>query len=101
MSIDYYHTHKIFWLILLQDFITRLLRRDPGRRMSASDCSKHPWLGEKDGAKKTGKIKIENLRKFLARRKVQNVGKVLKAINVFKVTARDSESRLNIPKILY
>ena len=69
--------------------------------MSASDCSKHPWLGEKDGAKKTGKIKIENLRKFLARRKVQNVGKVLKAINVFKVTARDSESRLNISKILY
>ena len=62
--------------------------------MSAVDCTKHPWISETDAAKKSGKIKIENLRKFLARRKVQNVGKVLKAINVFKVSARDSESRL-------
>ena len=68
-----------------------MLRRNPQKRISASDCLKHSWLQENVSSKR-GKIRIENLRKFLARRKVQNVGKVLKAINVFKET-RDSRSR--------
>ena len=61
--------------------------------MSAAECLEHSWLEEKEMASKTSKIKIENLRKFLARRKLKNVGRVLRAINVFKETARDSRSR--------
>ena len=61
--------------------------------MSAAQCLEHSWLEEKEMASKTSKIKIENLRKFLARRKLKNVGRVLRAINVFKETARDSRSR--------
>ena len=61
--------------------------------MSAAECLEHSWLEEKERASKTSKIKIENLRIFLARRKLKNVGRVLRAINVFKETARDSRSR--------
>ena len=61
--------------------------------MSAAECLEHSWLEEKEIASKTSKIKIENLRIFLARRKLKNVGRVLRAINVFKETARDSGSR--------
>ena len=43
-----------------------------------------------EGQYRTGKIKIENLRKFLARRKLQNVGRVLRAINVLKLSAKKS-----------
>ena len=78
----------IYWL--LKDFISRLLRKRSEKRMSASECLEHSWLEEKEISNKTSKIKIENLRKFLARRKLQNVGRVLRAINVFKETARDS-----------
>ena len=60
--------------------------------MSAVECLEHGWLEEKEIASKTSKIKIENLRIFLARRKLKNVGRVLRAINVFKETARDSRS---------
>jgi hypothetical protein len=61
--------------------------------MSAAQCLEHSWLKEKEMASKTSKIQIENLRIFLARRKLKNVGRVLRAINVFKETARDSRSR--------
>ena len=72
----------------MQDFITRLLRRDPRKRMTADKCLDHNWLVE--GQYRTGKIKIENLRKFLARRKIQNIGRVLRAINVLKMSAKKS-----------
>ena len=58
--------------------------------MSASECLEHSWLAEKEMPNKTSTIKIENLRIFLARRKLKNVGRVLRVINVFKETARDS-----------
>ena len=61
--------------------------------MSAAECLEHSWLEEKEMASKTSKIKIENLRMFLARQKLKNVGRVLRAINVFKEIARDSWSR--------
>jgi len=76
-----------------KDFITRLLRRDPLRRISASECLSHPWLGETNQKKNSGKIKIENLRNYLAKRKLKSIGKVLKAVNVFIETSRDSKSR--------
>ena len=39
---------------------------------------------------KTARINVANLRKFLARRKVQHVAKALKVINVFKSGAKES-----------
>jgi len=58
--------------------------------MSATECLEHSWLEEREMENKSTRIKIENLRKFLARRKLKNVGRVLRAINVFRETARDS-----------
>merc|ERR1711936_269907 len=50
------------------------------------------WLKDKLMSKKTTRIKVTNLKKFLARRKVQNIGRALKVINVFKGAARESRS---------
>ena len=58
-------------------------------------------MEEKEISNKTAKIKIENLRIFLARRKLKNVGRVLRAINVFKETARDSRLLYFISFIFY
>merc|ERR1711915_1103854 len=54
----------------------------------------HSWLKEKLMRRKTARIKVTNLRKFLARRKVQNVGRALKVINVLKTAARQSRRNL-------
>eukprot|EP00092_Neocalanus_flemingeri_P031082 GFUD01033762.1.p1 GENE.GFUD01033762.1~~GFUD01033762.1.p1 ORF type:complete len:491 (-),score=154.57 GFUD01033762.1:268-1740(-) len=75
-----------------KDFITRLLRKSPARRLTASACLDHSWLKEKLMRKKTTRIKVTNLRKFLTRRKVQNIGRALRVINVFKGAAKDSRS---------
>jgi len=75
-----------------KDFITRLLRKSPSRRITAIACLEHSWLKEKLMRRKTARIKVTNLRKFLARRKVQNIGRALKVINVFKGAARESRS---------
>jgi len=73
-----------------KDFITRLLRKIPARRKTSLACLEHDWLKEKLMRRKTTKIKVTNLRKFLARRKVQNIGRALRVINVFKGAAKDS-----------
>jgi len=73
-----------------KDFITRLLRRVPGKRMTAGTALQHDWLKERTRRRKTCRIKIENLRKFLNRRKMQRVGKALVAISAFKEAARTS-----------
>ena len=71
-----------------QDFISRLLRKSPGRRLSARQALQHDWLSERTQRKKTVWIKIENLRKFLNRRKIQRVGLALKAVSAFKGSIR-------------
>lgn len=73
-----------------KDFITRLLRRIPGKRMTAGTALQHDWLKERTRRRKTCRIKIENLRKFLNRRKMQRIGKALVAISAFKEAARTS-----------
>merc|ERR1711974_219758 len=73
-----------------KDFITRLLRRIPGKRMTAGSALQHDWLKERTRRRKTCRIKIENLRKFLNRRKMQRIGKALVAISAFKEAARTS-----------
>ena len=56
-----------------KDFISRLLRKKSDNRMSAAECLEHSWLAEKEMPNKTSTIRIENLRIFLARRKLKNV----------------------------
>eukprot|EP00092_Neocalanus_flemingeri_P027777 GFUD01030152.1.p1 GENE.GFUD01030152.1~~GFUD01030152.1.p1 ORF type:complete len:385 (-),score=95.28 GFUD01030152.1:32-1030(-) len=75
-----------------KDFLTRLLRKRPSHRMTASACLEHRWLNEKQMSGKITRIKVTNLRKYLAKRKVQNVAVVLRVTNVFKGAARDSRS---------
>ena len=58
--------------------------------MTAAACLEHSWLKEKLMRRKTARIKVINLRRFLARRKVQNILRALRIINVFKGAARDS-----------
>ena len=58
--------------------------------MTAAACLENNWLKEKLMRSKTARINVANLRKFLARRKVQNVAKALKVINVFKSGAKKS-----------
>merc|ERR1711915_120478 len=77
-----------------KDFITRLLRKNANKRMNAAACLEHSWLKEKLMRRKTARIKVTNLRKFLARRKVQNIGRALKVINVLKTAARQSRGSL-------
>lgn len=64
-----------------KDFISRLLRKTSEHRMSSSKCLQHAWLSE---TSRKNVIKVENLRMFLARRKLKNVGKVLRAINIMR-----------------
>merc|ERR1711973_576092 len=73
-----------------KDFITRLLRKVSSKRMTAGTALQHDWLKERTRRRKTCRIKIENLRKFLNRRKMQRIGKALVAISAFKEAARTS-----------
>ena len=72
-----------------KDLISRLLRRKPHQRLTASQCLEHEWLQEKLMRKKTLRIPCSNLRKFLARRKVQNVQCALRVINAMKGAVRE------------
>lgn len=65
-----------------KDFISRLLRKSGQQRMTAERCLAHPWLQEE--IPRSNVIRVENLRNFLARRRVQAVGRVLRAINVMR-----------------
>merc|ERR1719432_734021 len=58
--------------------------------MTAGTALQHDWLKERTRRRKTCRIKIENLRKFLNRRKMQRIGKALVAISAFKEAARTS-----------
>merc|ERR1719357_1134775 len=73
-----------------KDFITRLLRKVSSKRMTAGTALQHDWLKERTRRRKTCRIKIEKLRKFLNRRKMQRIGKALVAISAFKEAARTS-----------
>lgn len=64
-----------------KDFIARLLRKTSEHRLSAAKCLQHAWLRE---TPRSNVINVKNLRRFLARRKLRNVGRVLMAINVMR-----------------
>lgn len=58
---------------MAKDFIRQLLVKEPGERMTASECLVHPWikpLSRKQAAKRSrSSINMKNFRKFNARRK--------------------------------
>jgi len=70
-----------------KDFISRLLRKRADDRINSARCLEHPWLVE---SSRGNIIRVENLRRFLARRKVQNVGRVLRAINVLRKVSEEA-----------
>ena len=72
-----------------KELISLLLRREPRKRLSASRCLEHDWLVEKLMRKKTMRIPMSNLKKYLARRKVQNVKCALRVINAMKGAVRE------------
>ncbi|KAK6973031.1 myosin light chain kinase family member 4, partial [Biomphalaria glabrata] len=68
-----------------KDFISKLLVKEPRKRMSASDCLEHQWL--RRSVKREGKLlerslSKKRLRKFVYRRKWQ------KAINAMLALRR-------------
>ncbi|XP_066466407.1 death-associated protein kinase 2-like isoform X2 [Tiliqua scincoides] len=58
---------------MAKDFIRQLLVKDPGSRMTASECLIHPWikpLSRKQAANRSrSSINMKNFRRFNARRK--------------------------------
>lgn len=58
---------------MAKDFIRQLLVKDPGTRMTASECLIHPWikpLSRKQAANRSrSSINMKNFRRFNARRK--------------------------------
>ncbi|KAM6365399.1 death-associated protein kinase 2-like isoform 1-T1 [Pluvialis apricaria] len=58
---------------MAKDFIRQLLVKEPGHRMTASECLVHPWikpLSRKQAANRSrSSINMKNFRKFNARRK--------------------------------
>ncbi|XP_023226281.1 myosin light chain kinase, smooth muscle-like [Centruroides sculpturatus] len=63
-----------------KDFITKLLIKRPNKRMTASECLKHPWLMENVDKKKGIQISTDKLKKFIIRRKWQKSGNAIRAI---------------------
>jgi len=75
-----------------KDLISRLLRVNPMSRLTANKCLEHRWLSETCFQLHTTRISISNLKKYLSKRKVQNVRKALRVINVLKGNVRESRS---------
>ncbi|KAG7477235.1 hypothetical protein MATL_G00092010 [Megalops atlanticus] len=58
---------------LAKDFITRLLVKDPKKRMTIQDCLQHPWIKPKDTqqalSRKESAVNMEKFKRFTVRRK--------------------------------
>lgn len=65
-----------------KDFISRLLVRDPLRRLTASRALKHRWLSSAGGGGAAEAASLANnkanLRRFLARRRWQRCGQAIR-----------------------
>nr|XP_061811567.1 death-associated protein kinase 1-like isoform X1 [Nerophis lumbriciformis] len=74
-AVDYTFDEDFFsgTSILAKDFITRLLIKDPKKRMSIQDSLQHPWIKPKDTqqalSRKESAVNMEKFKKFAARRK--------------------------------
>ncbi|XP_043101014.1 death-associated protein kinase 1 [Puntigrus tetrazona] len=74
-AVDYEFDEEYFsnTSALAKDFITRLLLKDPKKRMTILDSLQHPWIKPKDTqqalSRKESAVNMEKFKKFAARRK--------------------------------
>ncbi|XP_026067132.1 death-associated protein kinase 1-like [Carassius auratus] len=74
-AVDYEFDEEFFssTSALAKDFITRLLLKDPKKRMTILDSLQHPWIKPKDTqqalSRKESAVNMEKFKKFAARRK--------------------------------
>ncbi|XP_028405202.1 myosin light chain kinase, smooth muscle-like [Dendronephthya gigantea] len=60
-----------------KDFIEKLLQKPPSKRKTADECLKHEWIKKNRGS---NKIKTDNLKKFLAKRRWQKSVNAVRAV---------------------
>ncbi|KAI6072538.1 Myosin light chain kinase, smooth muscle-like isoform X2 [Aix galericulata] len=75
-----------------KDFISQLLQKDPGRRLSSPEALLHPWL-QQPLPSSTKALPKERMKQFLARRKWQKTGKALLALNRLTLLSQSTERR--------
>uniref|UniRef100_A0A8B9E6Q1 Protein kinase domain-containing protein n=1 Tax=Anser cygnoides TaxID=8845 RepID=A0A8B9E6Q1_ANSCY len=75
-----------------KDFISQLLQKDPGHRLSSSEALLHPWL-QQPLPSSTKALPKERIKQFLARRKWQKTGKALLALNRLALLSQGTERR--------
>ncbi len=63
-----------------KDLLNKMMTKDPHKRLSASDCLAHPWVGE-DNAKTPLDASAEKLRHFMRRRELR---KGIEAVQALK-----------------
>ena len=64
----------------MQDFIRRLLVKDQRKRLSASDCLRHPWLAQVAQTSKGAfaELNTDKLKSFLMRRRWQKAAHAIR-----------------------
>lgn len=63
-----------------KDFISKLLIKDPKRRLKPSDCLKHKWLAQKVPVKAATKLSKTKLKKYVVRRRWQKAVTAIMAL---------------------
>uniref|UniRef100_A0A8C2YZU1 non-specific serine/threonine protein kinase n=1 Tax=Cyclopterus lumpus TaxID=8103 RepID=A0A8C2YZU1_CYCLU len=98
-AVDYAFDEEFFssTSALAKDFITRLLVKDPKKRMTIQDSLLHPWIKPKDTqqalSRKESAVNMEKFKKFAARRKWKQSVRLISLCNRL---SRSFLSRSNI-----
>ncbi|XP_066511959.1 death-associated protein kinase 1-like isoform X1 [Hoplias malabaricus] len=98
-AVDYEFDEEYFsnTSVLAKDFITRLLVKDPKKRMTIQDSLHHPWIKPKDTqqalSRKESAVNMEKFKKFAARRKWKQSVRLISLCNRL---SRSFLSRSNI-----
>uniref|UniRef100_A0AAZ3RY61 Non-specific serine/threonine protein kinase n=1 Tax=Oncorhynchus tshawytscha TaxID=74940 RepID=A0AAZ3RY61_ONCTS len=98
-AVDYTFDEEFFssTSLLAKDFITRLLIKDPKKRMTIQDSLLHPWIKPKDSqqalSRKESAVNMEKFKKFAARRKWKQSVRLISLCNRL---SRSFLSRSNI-----
>uniref|UniRef100_A0A3Q3APX8 non-specific serine/threonine protein kinase n=1 Tax=Kryptolebias marmoratus TaxID=37003 RepID=A0A3Q3APX8_KRYMA len=98
-AVDYTFDEEFFsnTSVLAKDFISRLLVKDPKKRMTIQDTLQHPWIKPKDTqqalSRKESAVNMEKFKKFAARRKWKQSVRLISLCNRL---SRSFLSRSNI-----
>ncbi|XP_013889961.1 death-associated protein kinase 1 [Austrofundulus limnaeus] len=98
-AVDYSFDEEFFsnTSVLAKDFISRLLVKDPKKRMTIQDTLQHPWIKPKDTqqalSRKESAVNMEKFKKFAARRKWKQSVRLISLCNRL---SRSFLSRSNI-----